>query len=326
MTPATDPPHAVADLLGARTAANSRPGRRDDGARLALVVEGGGMRGTVSGGMALALHELGLLDAVDAVYGSSAGAISGAWLLSSNPEGLRGWAVPAYARALIRRSNALRGRPVVDMHGLIEVLYRTDFPMDFASVLSSPVEFHPLATDAATAASTDLHPMIADDAGLRRALRASAALPVLAGGPVAIAGRHFYDAGLSESVPFRTALGQGATHVLVLRSRRARDVPRPSRSAALLARTALRRESAALRQAYAHRAAHLARDEARLSAHPAILSVRPDEQSPTVGRLARDGALLAAALEAGRAAVHAALAGTAETRHAGAGPGRNPRP
>ena len=34
------------------------------------------------------------------------------------------------------------------------------------------------------------------------------------------AGRRFYDAGLSESVPYRTALAQGATHVLVLRSRR----------------------------------------------------------------------------------------------------------
>ena len=32
------------------------------------------------------------------------------------------------------------------------------------------------------------------------------------------AGRRFYDAGLSESVPYRTALAQGATHVLVLQA------------------------------------------------------------------------------------------------------------
>jgi predicted patatin/cPLA2 family phospholipase len=43
------------------------------------------------------------------------------------------------------------------------------------------------------------------------ALRASAALPLLAGPPVEFAGRRFYDAGVSESVPYRTALAQGAT-------------------------------------------------------------------------------------------------------------------
>ena len=45
---------------------------RPEGARVALVVEGGGMRGAVSGGMALGLDELGLAAAFDAAYGSSA--------------------------------------------------------------------------------------------------------------------------------------------------------------------------------------------------------------------------------------------------------------
>jgi hypothetical protein len=49
--------------------------------------------------------------------------------------------------------------------------------MDFASVLASPVEYHPLATDAATGASTDLYPFVSDPAELRLALRASAAMP-----------------------------------------------------------------------------------------------------------------------------------------------------
>ena len=46
---------------------------RPPGARIVVVIEGGGMRGAVSGGMALALHELGLAGAFDAAYGSSAG-------------------------------------------------------------------------------------------------------------------------------------------------------------------------------------------------------------------------------------------------------------
>jgi predicted patatin/cPLA2 family phospholipase len=84
---------------------------------------------------------------------------------------------------------------VADVRALIEELYQTTFPMDFAAVLASPVEFHPLATDAATGQSTDLRPLFGTPAELRLALRASAALPLLAGPPVELDGRRFYDAG-----------------------------------------------------------------------------------------------------------------------------------
>ncbi|HEX4831322.1 MAG TPA: patatin-like phospholipase family protein [Trebonia sp.] len=371
------PPHEVLRALAARQRAGSQPLARDDGLRIALVVEGGGMRGIISAGMALALDELGLVPAFDAVYGASAGAITGAWLLS-RPQGLHGWAEPAYVKTLIRRTALLRGRPVADVRALIEDLYQTTFPMDFAAVLASPVEFHPLATDAATGQSTDLRPLIGTPAELRLALRASAALPLLAGPPVEFAGRRFYDAGVSESVPYRTALAQGATHLLILRSRPAPQTPgrheprrnprpspdsdvlsqspsdggrpvgppaddgrpvgppaddgrpfRPSRSARWLARTTLRRETPALRAAFLARESRRAADDQILAdyeaasvallatsapaatsvpvAHPATLSIRPAAGAPMVSRLATDGALLRAALEAGRAAAHATL-------------------
>jgi predicted acylesterase/phospholipase RssA len=290
------PVYEVLRVVRERARAGSLPGARDDGFRVALAIEGGGMRGTISAGMALALDELGLVSAFDAVYGASAGAITGAWLLS-RPQGLRGWTEPAYARAFIRRSGLLRGRPVADIRALIEELYQTTFPMDFAAVLASPVEFHPLATDTVTGQSTDLRPLLATPADLRLALRASAALPLLAGPPVQLGGRRFYDAGLSESVPYRTALAQGATHVLVLRSRRdpvagpgGRNpvtVPGgrgPGRSARLIARTTLRRETPALRATFLGRDARLAADDRRLadyqSALPAPASVTPASVTP----------------------------------------------
>jgi predicted patatin/cPLA2 family phospholipase len=131
-------PHEVLRALAARRRTGSWPGARDDGLRIALVIEGGGMRGVISAGMALTLDELGLVPAFDAVYGASAGAITGAWLLS-RPAGLLGWVEPAYARTLIRRTALLRGRPVADVRALIEDLYQTTFPMDFAAVLASPL-------------------------------------------------------------------------------------------------------------------------------------------------------------------------------------------
>lgn len=82
--------------------------------------------------------------------------------------------------------------------------------MDFDSVLASEVEYHPLGTDAETGESTDLRPLIATPAELRLALRATASLPFLAGPPVELRSRRFYDAGIAESIPFRTPLAQSA--------------------------------------------------------------------------------------------------------------------
>jgi predicted patatin/cPLA2 family phospholipase len=298
-------PHEVVRALLVRREACSQPGARDDGLRIALAIEGGGMRGVISAGMALALDELGLVPAFDAIYGASAGAITGAWLVS-RPDGLRGWAEPEYARILIRRSALLRGRPVADVRALVEDLYQTTYPMDFAAVLASPVELHPLATDAGTGDSTDLHPFIKTPADLRLALRASAALPLLAGPAVTFAGRRFYDAGVSESVPYRTALTQGATHILVLRSRRApisqpdphangsrpprptralrqaraSDQSRVSRMSRLLARTTLRRETPALRAAFLARESRRAADDQLLADYEAALRPQPATPAP----------------------------------------------
>lgn len=280
------------------------------------------MRGTVSAGMALRLHELGLLPAFDAVYGASAGAISAAWLISSRPQGLRGWTDPRFARALIRRRNPLRGRPIVDVERLVEEVYVREFPLDYASVLASPIELHPLATDILSGESVDLHADVTSASALRLALRASAALPVLAGRPVAVGGRLLYDAGLTESIPFRTALADGATHVLVLRSRAERQGPpavrtAPSTGSRIVANIALRQHSPRLRAAFLGRAARLADDDQVLASFdcdgatprvgPEVLSIRPAPSDPTVTRLETDGTALEAAFETGLRAVNAGL-------------------
>lgn len=82
--------HNVLELIKERVRTNSTPGDRQSHSpndeesipHLALVIEGGGMRGAVSAGMAAALSTLDLLDAFDSVHGSSAGAIVGAYLVS----------------------------------------------------------------------------------------------------------------------------------------------------------------------------------------------------------------------------------------------------
>ena len=182
-------------------------------------------------------------------------------------------------------------------------------------MLASPTELHPLATEVATGAAVDLAPTIVDPPSLRRALRASAGLPLLAGPPVAVDGRRFVDAGLAAAIPVRAAVKQGATHVLVLRSRRAGEAATaPGRVSGALGAALLRRIDPALARAFLARAPREAADEALLARHeadpelrPHILSVRPAPDSPVPSRLDKDVAVVAAGLEAGRVALHAAF-------------------
>ena len=74
--------HPVIKELYARKQSRSIPGQREDGKKIALAIEGGGMRGCVSAGMATAVWYLGLQDSVDVVYGSSAGALVGAYFVT----------------------------------------------------------------------------------------------------------------------------------------------------------------------------------------------------------------------------------------------------
>lgn len=76
--------HDVLNLLHKRYHSHSTPANRSvsDNATLALAIEGGGMRGAVSGGMAAAIVCLGLSNAFDSIYGSSAGSIIGSYFVS----------------------------------------------------------------------------------------------------------------------------------------------------------------------------------------------------------------------------------------------------
>ena len=311
--------HRLTSIVGDRLAAGSRPGSRTDGYRVALAIEGGGMRGSISAGMALAVHELGMLDAFDAVYGASAGALAAAWLLSSRPQGLLGCLDPRFMQACIRKTNLLRGRPMVDIERLIEEIYIREYPLDYASVLKTPIELHLLATDIDTGEPVDLFSKTTDIDTLRLALRASTALPVLAGRPVTLGDRRYFDAGLAESVPFRQALKDGATHVLVLRSKALHEVGTedarvtPTLSARFVAKVALRRYTPQLKAAYLARRERMADDDRVLAAYDrdyeapgrsAVLSIRPDPSVPVVSRLSTDYTVVGEAFEYGRRAVN----------------------
>jgi predicted patatin/cPLA2 family phospholipase len=304
----------VADLLNARREHGSLPQERDDPHRVALVIEGGGSRAAYSAGMALALDQSGLLNGVDEIYGTSGGALNAAWLLTGEgSQWLPSWAWESVAAAGVTNPRRLLRRgPLVDLARLTDHVYEHLTPMDFEAILRNPIGFHPIATSAETGRSADLAAHIVDRETLKAALRASACMPLLAGAPVTLGGHRWLDGGLAEPIPLPTAIAQGATHVLVFRTRRANQPVRDSTVERLALAPYFRRTAPGAGRAHrqrraTHRSIDLAITEMPGSNGVQFLQVRPPDDAHDVGRLTKDLAAIAEAVRIGEAAARTAL-------------------
>ena len=208
---------SVIDILRRRAGRGGPP--RGDGASVALCVEGGAMRGVISAGMVSALEALGLREAFDAVYGSSAGSLNAAYFLAGQASlGTTIYYENINNRRFIDVLRPLRRRPIVDFDFLMDDVVSRAKRLESARVLACRTPLFVLATDVATARSVKLHGF-ADAGDLVGAMRASATMPIVAGGPRPFRGGRYFDASLTEPIPVPTAETDGHTHVLVLLTR-----------------------------------------------------------------------------------------------------------
>jgi len=196
------------DVLRARRAGTS------DEHRVALVVEGGCMRGVISAGAVTALEHLRLAQRFDAVYGVSAGAVACAYMLA----GQAALGTTIYFDDLpnahfVRARRILAARPPIALDKAMDEIVARRKRLDVAAVERARPEFHVLATCLEHRALERAHgPLI-------ERLRAAARVPLLSGPPVRLNGCRLYDGGLLSPLPVELAAADGATHIMVLRTR-----------------------------------------------------------------------------------------------------------
>lgn len=266
--------HPVAKLLHARKRRNSTLENRGDNHRIALSIEGGGMRGCVSAGMICAVDHLNLTSAIDVVYGSSAGTVVGSYLIT----GQLPWFGPEVyydrlttaGRKFIDSRRLLRalgfglldprlfkdvltrrghgGKPVLNLPFLLKTTVQDTKPLNWARFVERQ-QVQPLKVVASGLKSEKAIVLDMESGAfetleeLTDCMHASCLLPGIAG-PVMnldtralkgekvpnkklvlgndMQGDHWEpmaDALIFEPLPYRSAIDEGCTHVLVVRSR-----------------------------------------------------------------------------------------------------------
>eukprot|EP00934_Nitzschia_sp_Nitz4_P007131 Nitzschia sp. Nitz4//scaffold68_size99682//33909//35732//NITZ4_004560-RA/size99682-processed-gene-0.74-mRNA-1//1//CDS//3329556581//7121//frame0 len=275
--------HDVLQLMKSRFLTGSTPGHRSDNASLALAIEGGGMRGCVSAGMAAAIASLGLTDTFDTIYGSSAGSVVGSYMVSRQmcidvyvdilPAAKKRFVskgrmvrilAQSFAEVLVcgmyRNSSfqySMKQDPGMNISFLLDGIMGVDqglrkFDMD---KFEQNNKLQPLRVVASCVDSNDQmvtkcfgsEDFFGDNSvrradgsreGLFACLEASMSVPGATGPPIAMVGKDTdlkcFDALCFEPIPYRSAVEEGATHVLALCSRpqgQPRTKPGPYESA-----------------------------------------------------------------------------------------------
>lgn len=246
---------AVFDAIGERKRA--RAAGEADGHHIALVVEGGGMRGVASGGMVSALEELGLLHVFDTVHGSSAGAAAAAYFAVGRAKlGTSLYYEDLNDGRFINRLRPLWGQPVLSPAFLVDYAMTELKPFDFARLKKGAPRLHIVTTDIDQGSSYVVSEF-ATYQYYRELLKASITLPVIAGQAPVVDGKRLLDGGLLQQIALRSAEGAGATHIVALITRGEHELTHPEPT------WWTRVEMAALQAFYGGKVGELYRDRGR---------------------------------------------------------------
>jgi predicted patatin/cPLA2 family phospholipase len=189
-------------------APNAEPGTRR---KTALIVEGGAMRGAWAAGVLAFLHDRGRRQ-YDLVYAASSGACSAAYFVAGMWEpALAIW--HGHACKVVRKTNFLRHKPVIDLAYLVDHIFRRHVPLSVEALQLAPTRFFIVLTDCHTGDPVYFH---ARDEHVFAALRATSSMPLGTRGFDYVDGHPFADGGVSDPIPIQRALQDGATDITVV--------------------------------------------------------------------------------------------------------------
>lgn len=260
-----------------------------------LVVEGGAMRASYASGVLESFQEAGV--APSALYGTSAGAVLGAWYAAGLAHlGAKTWEHVGDRRIMSYRRGLTRAGPLIDFRYLYGTLYPEHFGMDIERLRAARFPVYASICDAQTGEARYIDLRTTDDP--LAVFHATSAIPLVAEAPVTIEGRQYVDGGVADPIPLRRAIDDGATDIILVMNRPPGErPPEPRFLADLVGRRFPRLAPLARRHHDLHN------DAVRLAEHPPegvrVRVVRPGVE-PGVTRFTRDVRRIRAAIDMGR--------------------------
>ena len=205
-------PTEVLQLLKKRMNSGYRPGVDDDGNRIGLIVEGGGMRGVISCAYLDAMYQLGYGNCFDAIYGNSAGAINSAYFIAGNISiGHSIYYENLIGKLFIRVS---KWPEIMNIHYLFNKWITTGKPVSGEFVVASKIDFYISATDIDNVCGLYFynHDLTAEQVML--AIKASASAPLFTTNCEIVNSIKCNDGMMYGAIPYNKAIEDNCTHIV----------------------------------------------------------------------------------------------------------------
>lgn len=263
--------------------------------KIALVVEGGAMRGIFSTGVLDALIEADY-NPFDLCIGVSAGALNiAAYLAKMKGRNYKIFTDYSLDDRFINPINFLKGGHLMDLDWMWETTIR-ELRLDLDAIEQTPSEYIVGMTEIKSGKIKYIKP---SRENLEVVLKASSSVPILYRTPIAIEGVAFWDGGITDPIPVKEAIRRGATKIVVLRSRKYGYQMADKNK--LMARLSLRKypamvEAVANRPSVYNETINFMRGESSCD----IIEICPSESFQT-GRLTKDKKILDADYKLGYA-------------------------
>lgn len=169
------------------------------------------MRGAWAAGVLAYLQEHGRRQ-YDLVYAASSGACSAVYFVADMWEpGLAIWR--ELACNVVRKSNFLRRKPIIDLAYLVDYVMRERIPLSVEVLQKMPTRLYIVLTDCHTGEPVYFH---ACDDRVFAALRATSSMPFATRGFDYVDGHPYADGGIADPIPIQRAIQDGATDITVV--------------------------------------------------------------------------------------------------------------
>lgn len=189
---------------------------------VAMVIQGGGMRGVYSAGILGCFLNEGLQEGFKHVIANSAGALNAGYFLSR-----QSGAVNVYIDLLSNKRfiDLKRQSKKIDIDYMVYVALHNYYPIDLKALNETKTKFHVIVTDAQSGKRV----IISDHQKFQQIyeeFRATSALPIFYDKAVKLNRRYFIDGGVSDLIPVMVAGNYHPTDIVVIMTRPLADYKR----------------------------------------------------------------------------------------------------
>lgn len=277
-------PEKVLTILDKRKLSNYEAGSHSDGSKLALVVEGGGMRGVISSAMLEAIKEMGYSNCFDSIYGTSAGAINAAYFLTGKPE----VGTSIYLDCIANKNfiSLFRMPNIMDLDYLFNfVKSDKNYKLETDKIWQRKEDFVVTTTRLDNGMSENWNKQrLRSPERLISALKASSSTPLFTSNFEVIDGLKLNDGMINNGIPLEPAIEDGATHILCLLTRDSEYRKKESMILELIEKLILKKFTTEYQKSYFSRmhSYNNAMDTIYLNSKIPIMAVPTDDLTTTI--------------------------------------------